>query len=251
MTKTITINATELRAKVIANRFESNRLNADSIGADNYRVLTTMYRDALDALTLWASKDYAHTSTKEDMDACFTPVKAILSLFDTDENHVIIDQISMRSMRDCATKPKRLYSAEYTAAMKALKNARATCMERGEDLSKMGIPAITAEEPLNEYAARIRALGVNTMRENIDMLELFVNAAKTLVLKNRKIDAIRAAGHYAWKRPVAVSLNEFAELIENYVGDCLEDGYNIKPSATVRAEKAAERAAKKAASANA
>jgi hypothetical protein len=66
----MTITATILREKVLENRFTLGRLSKDTLGED-YKELTDLYRAALDALTIWASKDYSHTSTQEDVDRMF------------------------------------------------------------------------------------------------------------------------------------------------------------------------------------
>lgn len=237
----MTINATTLREKVLENRFTLGRLSKDTIGED-YKELSDLYRAALDALTIWASKDYAHTSTQEDIDRCFSRVKDILNLFTTDDNRITIDKLSMRTMRDCATKPKRLYSKAYTDAMKALKSAKTTVSERLEDLKNLGIPMPEEDETLENYKARVRATNANTTVGAVDMLDMYASAIAVLAIKAQAVEDVKSAGNFAWKRPVAVTLTEFAELVENYIGDCLEDGYNLKSSDVVRAEKAAARA---------
>lgn len=245
----MTANAQTLRNLVIENRWTGARLSAtkNQISADDYKALSGLYRDALDALTAWAAKDYTHTSTDEDADAAFAAVKEILALFDDGNTRIIIDRQSMRTMRDCATKPKRLYSDAYTAARKAMNKAKATLVDRMDDLKSHNIPMPTAEESTTDYVARIRESGVDTKDGSIDLLDLFIAAYNTYALKTRELQTVIDNGNYTWRRPVAVALNEFADLIENYIGDCLEDGYNIKPSATVRAEKkAADKAAREA-----
>lgn len=240
----ITINATALRNFVIENRFESGRLNAETLGKDNYKALTELYRNALDALTEWAAKDYSHTSTKEDSDPSFNAVKAILALYETDDTRIVIDQSSMRTMRDCATKPKRLYSDEYTKAMKAQKLATKTMLERYNDLITLGAPKMAEGEDPNKWVQSILDSNLNVTVHNVNMAEMFRTAVAVHAVKTKAVEDIKAAGHYAWKRPVSVSLNEFADLIENYVGDCLEEGYNIKPTKVIREEQAAARKAK-------
>ena len=237
----MTINATALRALVLENRWTMGRLSKDTLGSD-YKELTDLYRAALDALTIWASKDYAHTSTQEDVDRCFSRVKDILNLFATEDNRITIDKLSMRTMRDCATKPKRLYSPAYTAAMKALKSAKTTVSDRLEDLKKLGAPMPEEDEALEQYKIRVHATNINTTVGAVDMLEMYASAVAVLAVKTQAVEDVKAAGNFAWKRPVAVTLTEFAELVENYIGDCLEDGYNLKSSDVVRAEKAAARA---------
>lgn len=237
--------AKTLRKLVMENSLTLGRLNKDTLGED-YAVLTTLYTNALDSLTEWASKDYAHKSDKSDVDNAFTQVKAILELYATDEDRIVIDQSSMRTMRDLATKPKRLYSEEYKKAEKARKEQAKTVDSRYEDLLTLGCPEIGEEETVEDYVARVRESGVNTVAEKIDMLEMYQNAVATLVVKTKKVDQIKAKGNWTWKRPIAVALNEFADLVENYIADCLVDNYNIKPSKTIRDEKQAEREAKKA-----
>ena len=233
-------NAKTLRKLVQENALTLGRLNKEALGED-YAVMTTLYTNALDALTEWASRDYAHTSDKADVDNAFTHIKAILELFATDEDRIIIDQSSMRTMRDCATKPKRLYSAEYTKAEKARKEQVKTVDSRYEDLLTLGCPEMVEEESVSDYVARVRELGINVMSHKIDMLEMYQNAVATLAVKTKKVEDIKAKGNWTWRRPVAVSLAEFADLIENYIADCLIDNYNIKSSKVVREEKKAER----------
>lgn len=240
-------NATTLRTMVIDNRWTASRLSQAQLGSgEDYRQLTTLYKNALDALTVWAGKDYAHTSTKEDVDNAFTQVKAILDLFTTDDSRIIIDQASMRTLRDCATKPKRLYSQEYTIAKKAQTYADKVVKERLADLITLGAPALAENETAQDYATRIREAGINTVSGTIDILEMYLAASSIATIKAQAVKDIMERGNYTWRRPVAVSQNEFADLVENYVGDCLEEGYNIKSSKEVRDEKKAEAARKKA-----
>lgn len=238
-------NAKKLRKMVVDNALTLGRLNKEALGED-YAVLTTLYTNALDALTEWASKDYAHKSDKTDMDNAFTHIKAILELYATDEDRIIIDQTSMRTMRDCATKPKRLYSEEYKKAEKARKEQAKTVDSRYDDLLTLGCPEINEEESTSDYVARVRELGINVMSNKIDMLSMYENAVATLAVKTKKVEDIKAKGNWTWKRPIAVALNEFADLVENYIADCLVDNYNIKSSKTVRDEAKAARDAKNA-----
>ena len=244
--------ATTLRTLVIENRWTASRISQAQLGNDeDYRALTTLYRNALDALTDWASKDYAHTSDKADVDNAFTHIKAILDLFTTEDDRIIIDQSSMRTMRDCATKPKRLYSEAYTKARKALSNASKTVKERLADLVTLGAPTINEDEKSEDYATRIRDLGINTKSGVVDMLEMYLTAVSVESVKAKALKDVMDKGNYTWRRPIAVTLGEFADLIENYIGDCLEEGYNLKSSKGVRAEKTAERKAKAEAKAQA
>ena len=234
-------NANTLRTLVTENALTLGRLNKDTLGKEDYAEMTTLYTNALDALTQWASKDYNHTSTKEDVDTAFTHIKAILEKYATDEDRIIIDQSSMRTMRDCATKPKRLYSQEYTIAEKARKKQSKIAEERYTDLLTLGAPEMLEDENATEYADRVRELEIDTVVDKIDMLEMYVNACAVLTVKTKAVEDIKAKGNWTWKRPVAVTTNEFAELIENYIADCLIDNYNIKPSNVVRDEKAEQR----------
>lgn len=244
-------NAKQLRTLVMDNALELGRLNKEAVGKEDYAELTTLYQNCLDALTEWASKDYAHKSTTEDSDKAFQTAKAILDLYATDEDRVIIDQSSMRTMRDCATKPKRLYSSEYTKAEKARKAQAKTVSERYTDLLTLGAPERNDEETLESYVARILEAKVNTKVDSIDMLELYKNANATLTVKTKAVEDIKAKGNWTWKRPIAVATNEFAELIENYIADCLIDNYNLKSSKVVRDEAKAAREQAKAEKANA
>lgn len=240
------ITATKLRKLVIDNALNLGRLNKDTLGED-YAVLTALYQNALDALTIWAGKDYAHKSEKSDTDNAFLHIKAILDLYTTQDERIIIDQASMRTMRDCATKPKRLYSDEYKKAEKLRREQAKQAESRYEDLITLGCPERAEDESTEDYVARVRASGINTVSERVDMLDMYQNALATLAVKTKKVDAIKAKGNWTWKRPVAVALPEFADLIENYIADCLTDGYNIKSTAAIRDEKAKAREAAKAA----
>ena len=233
-------NAKKLRKLVMDNAMTLGRLNKETLGED-YAILSALYTNALDALTDWASKDYAHKSEKSDVDNAFKHIKAILDIFATEDDRIVIDQSSMRTMRDCATKPKRLYSEEYKKAEKARKEQAKTVDSRYEDLLTLGCPEIGEEEETADYVARVREMGVNTMSERIDMLEMYQNAVATLAVKTKKVEDIKAKGNWTWKRPVAVSMTEFADLVENYIADCLTDGYNIKPTKVIRDEQAQAR----------
>ena len=235
-------NAMELRTLVMENALSLGRLNAETLGKEDYKSLSALYRNALDALTEWAGLDYAHKSDKQSADPSFAAVKAILELFATDEDRIVIDQASMRTMRDCATKPKRLYSDAYTKAEKARKAQAKTAVERYNDLITLGAPERNENESVEDYAARIRAVGTETQVGAVDMLDMFVNANAVLVVKEKAVADIKAAGNWTWRRPVAVDLSTFADLIENYIADCLMDNYNIKSSKTVREERSAARA---------
>lgn len=235
-------NAKTLRTLVMDNSLTLGRLTKDAVGSEDYKILTTLYTNGLDALTEWAGKDYAHISTKEDVDNAFTAIKAILEPYATEEDRIIIDQSSMRTMRDCATKPKRLYSKEYKEAEKSRKNAQKTAEDRYDDLMTLKAPALKEDEKTADYVARVRESGIDVMVEGIDMLKMFENAMATLAVRTKKVEDIKKAGNWTWRRPVAVSLAEFADLIENYIADCLMDNYNIKSSKAVRAEQAERRA---------
>lgn len=243
--------AMQLRTLVMDNALSLGRLDTKTLGKEDYTELSKLYTTALDMLTEWASKDYAHQASKKDEDNAFTAVKAILALFSTDEERIIIDKSSMRTMRDCATKPKRLYSKEYQMAYKAFKNAKKVVDERTADLITLGCAERNEDESVQEYADRIKASGVDVISEGIDMLSMYVNANAVLTIKAKAVEDVKANGNWTWKRPIAVATNEFAELVENYIADCLTDGYNIKTSANVRAEKAEQRAMAKAEKANA
>lgn len=238
-------NAKKLRKLVTDNALTLGRLDKETLGED-YAVFTTLYTNALDALTSWASKDYIHKSDKTDVDNAFTHIKAILDLFTTEDDRIVIDQASMRTMRDCATKPKRLYSEEYKKAEKARKEQAKTAESRYDDLITLGCPVREEEETLEDYVAKVREMGINTKSVNVDMLEMYQNALATLAVKTKKVEDIKAKGNWTWKRPVAVNLTEFADLVENYIADCLTDGYNIKPTKVIRDEQAKAREAKKA-----
>lgn len=239
-------NANELRNLVMDNALTLGRLSKETLGED-YAVLSKLYTNALDALTDWAGKDYAHKAEKSDTDNAFAAVKAILALFETDSDRIVIDQASMRTMRDCATKPKRLYSAEYTKAEKARKAQAKTALERYTDLITLGAPERKEDESVEDYSARVKSANVETLVGAVDMLEMFVNANAILAVKTKAVEDIKAAGNWTWRRPVAVSLAEFADLVENYIADCLTDGYNIKPTKVIREEQAQARAERQAA----
>ena len=239
-------NAMKLREMVMDNALTLGRLSKDTLGKEDYAELTVLYTAALDVLTVWAGKDYAHQSTKKDEDNAYAAIKAILELYATDESRIIIDKSSMRTMRDLSTKPKRLYSAEYTKAEKARKAQAKIATERYADLLTLGCSEREEDESVQEYADRIRESGIAVTVDGIDMLEMYVNANAVLTVKTKAVEDIKAKGNWTWKRPISVGLPEFAELVENYIADCLTDGYNIKSSATIRQERADARAAAKA-----
>ncbi len=240
-------NAMELRTLVQDNAMTLGRLTADQLGnKKDYTTLTSLYRNALDALTEWASKDYAHKTTQEDMSNAFEGIKAILELFATDEDKIIIDQSSMRTMRDCATKPKRMYSEAYTKAEKARKKQAEIADSRYDDLITLGCPEREEDETVSDYIKAVKDSGVKTVSEGLDMLEMYQAAMATLAVKEKAVQDIKDEGNWTWRRPVAVDLNTFADLIENYIADCLMDGYNIKSSKTIREEKAEARKLAKA-----
>jgi hypothetical protein len=244
--------AKELRTLVCENSLELGRLSEKQLGKADYTELTTLYRNALDALTEWAGKGYKHQSTQDDVSNAFEAVKAILSLYATDEDRIVIDKESMQTMRDLATKPKRLYSKEYTMAEKARKYAENVVKERIADLIELGAPEFSydkdtfvAEGKAAEYAESIRETDLNTNIDNIDMLAMFEKASAVLTIKTNAVKAIKAKGGWTYKRPVPVADNEFAELVENYIADCLTDNYNIKTSKAVRDGKAEAKAENK------
>lgn len=234
-------NATELRTLVIDNALTLGRLDKETLGKQDYNVLTVLYQNALDALTEWASLDYAHKSDKHSCDPAFDAVKAILALFDTEDERIFIDHTSMRTMRDCATKPQRQFSKAFKDADKARKAQEKTANSRYDDLMTLGCPEREDDETLENYVARVRATGVNTVSEGIDMLAMYQAAVATLAVKEKAVQDVKDAGNWTWRRPVPVDLPTFADLIENYIADCLMDGYNIKSSKTIRDEKAQAR----------
>ena len=137
-------------------------------------------------------------------------------------------------------------SDAYTKAEKARKAQAKTANERYNDLITLGAPAREEGEELADYINAIRESGINTVSEGIDMLAMYQAAMAVLAVKTKAVEDIKAAGNWTWRRPVAVDLNTFADLIENYVADCLMDGYNIKSSKVIREEKAEARKAAKA-----
>lgn len=239
-------NATELRTLVMDNALTLGRLDKETLGKKDYDTLTALYRNALDELTKWAGLDYAHKSDKKSCDPSFDAIKAILALFSTEDEKIIIDHASMRTMRDCATKPKRLYSDAYTKAEKARKSQAKTALERYNDLITLGAPERNDDETIEDYVARVREADIETKVGCVDMLEMFINANAVLVVKEKAVQDIKDAGNWTWRRPVAVDISTFADLIENYIADCLMDGYNIKSSKTIRDEKAEARKLAKA-----
>lgn len=245
-------SALELRELVIDNSLTLGRLDAKALDSrDDYKDLTERYQIALDDITHWAAQDYAHKTTDADITAAFKAVKDILSLFATDESRIIIDEQSMRSLRDCATKPKRMFTKEYKDAEKARKNAVKTLADRYDDLMALEAPTRKDDEDINDYATRVREAGVNVVVNKIDMLDMYLAASATLTLKEKAVTKIKEAGNWTWRRIYPVELSVFADLVENYIADCLIDGRNIKTSKVVREEKAAERAANAKAKENA
>ena len=255
-------NANELRNLVVGNSLELGRLTEQQVGKEDYKELTKLYRNALDMLTEWASADYAHKTTQDHISNSFEAVKAILALYETEDNRIAIDNSAMHTMRDLSTQPKRQYSEKYKKAEKARKAQEKTAIERYEDLITMGVD-VPSEYDVVELIKGIKDKAeINTeleffvkdVRESkvvvtigtTNMLDMFENALATLVVKTKAVDDIKADGNWTWRRIEAVNEKVFADLVENYVADSLIDGYNIKSTKTIRAEKKAERDAKKA-----
>lgn len=237
--------AKELRRLVIANALEMGRISRDTIGAEDYKELTGLYRDALDAITEWASANYNHTTTPKHKDNAFKAAKAVLEVFATDENRIFIDEDSMLTLRDNATKPATFYSDDYRDANRAQKKAEETLKERTKDLLTLGAPARNDGESTEDYVARIRAYDIVTKVGEVDMVDLYVTAESVAIVKAKAVQDIKDAGKWHWRRAKAVSLSVFADLVENYIADCLESNYNMKSSKTIREEQAAAREAKK------
>lgn len=254
-------SAIELRNLVVENSLELGRLSESQVGKEDYRELTKLYRNALDMLTEWASADYAHKTTQAHISNAFESVKAILALYTTDDDRIAIDNSAMHTMRDLSTQPKRQYSEKYKKAEKARKAQEKTAIERYEDLITMGVD-IPTEYDVKElikgikdkaeigtglvfFSESVKASKVVVTIGTTNMLEMFENALATLVVKTKAVNDIKADGNWTWRRPEAVNEKVFADLVENYVADCLIDGYNIKSTKTIRAEQKAERDAKK------
>jgi hypothetical protein len=245
----LNLNADFLRTMVCENRENAQRLTAKQleISATEYKSLTDLYSSALDAITEYASLDYKHADVKDAENMAFDAMKRILSLYTTDDSKVIIDSQSLRSLRDFATAPKRMYSAEYRKANKMLKDAQKTLNDRINDITTFdGVPARFIGESVTAWADRIRESGVSTMQNNVNMLDMLVNANATLERRTVNVENIKKEGHWTWRQPVAVTVAVFADMVENYVADCILDGYNLKTSKNIRDEKAAERAERKA-----
>ena len=236
----------KMRELVIDNSLTLGRLSKDTLGVEDYNHLTSLYQNALDALTLWSSMDYIHQTQKDIIDNAYDKCKAILALYATDNDRIIIDQVSMRTLRDLAIKPKRQYSKEYKDASKALKKQLDAVNGRYADITTLGAVARLEDELLEVYVARVKAQKLNFVVNGIDMLEMYQNACATLVVKEKAVEDIKAKGNWTWRRPVAVNTAIFGELVENYIADCLVDGYNIRPSQQVREDAKAEREARKA-----
>jgi len=244
VTVTMSTTATTLRELVEENRFEGQRLSREQIGKDDYNHLSKLYRNALDSLTDWARADYMHLSTKQDEDKCFNAMKAVLALFATDENRIIIDEASMRTIRDLATQPKRLYSKAYTDAKKAEKSAKKVMDDNYEILVKLGCTMPANEQPLDEWKAQALAENKYILDGTINMLDMYLNSIAIHTQRVKDVDDVKKAGQWTWRRPMPVNENVFADLVENYIGDCLADDYNIKTSKAIRDEKTEQRKAK-------
>ena len=255
-------NAMELRELVVGNSLELGRLTEQQVGKEDYKELTKLYRNALDMLTEWASADYSHKVTQEHISNAFESVKSILALYTTDDNRIAIDNSAMHTMRDLSTQPKRQYSEKYKKAEKSRKAQEKTAIERYEDLITMGVEVPSQYDvkelikgikdkaeigtELTFFSESVKTSGVVVTVGTTNMLEMFENALATLVVKTKAVDDIKAAGNWTWRRPEAVNEKVFADLVENYVADCLIDGYNIKTNKTIRDEKKFELARKKA-----
>lgn len=231
----------DLRDLIVNNRFENNRLSRKDLGNEDYNELTKLYRNAEDALTEWASADYNHKTTKEHIDNAFNAVKAILLIYQTDDSRIIIDEVSMRSIRDMATQPKRIYSKEYTKAMKELKAQQKSVDKNYEILKELGNDMPTENQDFDAWVEEVLANKKYMLYGTTNMVDMLKMSMVHLDKCNKDIEDIKKAGKWSWRRAVPVSENIFADLIENYVGDCLEDGYNIKTSKNIRDEKAEAR----------
>lgn len=242
-------NGIKLRNLVIDNRFENGRITADQVGKEDYKELTGLYRNALDAMTNWAKADYVHKSEKQDEDKAFAATKAILALYATDDSRIVIDAASMRTLRDLAVKPQREYSKAYKDAKKAEKQAKAIVESNYAKLVELGCTMPTDGQDLEEWKAKALIEGKYKF-EGIDMLTLYIGSLANLATATAKVEAVKKAGKWSWRRPAPVSESVFADLVENYIGDCLEDDYNIKSSKNVRDEKAEARKLAKEAKAN-
>lgn len=246
-TTIINLSADSLRLAVCDNRENACRLTAEQLGitAEEYKALTALYSSALDAITEFAAIDYKHGDSKDAENSAFASMKQILSMYTTDDTRVIIDAQSLRSLRDFATRPQRCYSAEYKKANKLYKDACKTLNERITDIKTFeGIPTRYADETISKWCDRIVESGVNTKQGEVDMCEMLRAANATKAVREKAVKAIQEAGHWSWRQPVAVSVSVFADMVENYVADCILDNYNLKSSKVIRDEKASERANK-------
>lgn len=248
-TTTINLSAESFRTAVCDNREEVNRVSAESLGITpvEYKALTDLYTETLDAITAWASAGYRHADdVKEYKNNAFSAMKNILALFTTDDNRVIVDDESLATLRDFATKPAIMYSAEYKKANKLYKDSQKTLDERIDDIMTFnGIPARLVGETISKWCDRIAESGVDTMQGEVDMCEMLRNANATMAVRAKAVKTIQDAGKWHWRVAVPVHVSVFADMVENYVADCILDGYNLKSSKVIRDEKAAERAANK------
>lgn len=243
------MNAQTLRNLVTENAFDMGRLSREQVDKDTYDILTTHYRAALDAITDWAKKNERHAATKEDVDNAFLHVKNALNLFATDESRIVIDQQSMLSLRDRATKPVIKHTQAYLDAKKAMQAAEKTWLARSKDLIDLHAPKPEVDESAADFVARVRASGVNTVVDGLDMLEMWNVAFAQMTIKTNAFNEVKARGHHSWSDVAPVSDNKFAELFEQYVAKCLECGENMKSSKDIRDERAAAAAAARAAKA--
>lgn len=242
-------NPEMLRNLVIENREIASRLTMSDLGctADEYKSLTDLYQSALDALSEYAGLDYQHADSKTAENVAFDAVKRILSMYKTEDSKIIIDSASLRTMRDVAIAPKRFYSAEYRKANKAMREMSAQLNSRIDDINAFdGIPARLADESIPAWCDRIVESGVDTMRDSVNMCDMLRNAHATYVSKCAIVENIKKAGKWTWRQPCAVSVAVFADMVENYVADCLIDGFNLKTSSAIREDRKAERAERKA-----
>lgn len=248
-------NATTLRTLVIENRFNDERLTEAQLGKESFKVLTVLYKGALDAITLWASNGANHIGTAEerkaDKENALTAVKKILECYATDDNRIIIDDDALFSIRDISTTLKRMYSEPYNVANKALTKAKSTVKERAADLVDLGAPRQLIDEKPEEWIIRIEASGVDTKKGALDMLELYKTAIELVKTKEAEKQALVDAKGFTWFECVPQKDGRFADAVENYVADCLETGHNLKSRAQLKAERDARKAAEKAKKANA
>lgn len=243
--KPMKTTATTLRKLVKENSLTLKRLSKEQLSDPaDFAELTNAYENCLDAMTEWAAADYKHKTTKEIEDKAYNTCKTVLGFYTTKDDRIAVDPMSIRTIRDQAIHPKRFYSSDYTAASKALRDATKILQGTINCLDELGYKEPGENDDLQKWNA---SLDGEIYLNGINVPNAYIQARANVEGCRAKVERVKEAGNWTWRRPVSQGLAVFADLLENYVADCLIDGYNIKPNSQIRFEKKLANEAKAAA----